>query len=789
VVAGGLAAPERVGRFLVERRVLARLEHPNVARLLDAGVADEGTPWFAMEYVRGEPIDRYCDRRRLTVADRLALFERVCDAVAYAHRNLVVHRDLKPANVFVAEDGTPKLLDFGIAKLLEEEEAGLTGTGLRLLTPEYAAPEQLTGGPVTVAADVYSLGVMLYELLCGRRPYYFASRTAGDIERAVLTADPARPSAAATRPGGRRQAEGPGGAGAPEQVAAARATDPAHLARRLAGDLDAIALRALAKEPARRYPSAEALLDDLRNHRAGRPVRARPDTGRYRARTFVRRNRTAVAAAALLVGVLAAFAATAAVQQRATARERDRAEAALAEARRETATAEAVTTFLTELFAASDPYQHGGDTVTARQLLERGAARVDRLRGEPDVRARMLGTMGRAYGGLGQYERAAEFHRRAVAGLRALRRAPDRELAAGLHELGRALSRLGRLDSANAAYREALAMRRQLAPAGDGDVAATLVGLGVSASAGGRFADAERAYREALAVYRALPAADSSAVASALNNLAVAATGQGRLAAAESSFRDAIALYRALHGAGSPVAAQTLANLGGVLFEQGRLTDAEAALREALAAERAALGPAHPTVSAALGQLARTRAEQGDLAEADTLLRESLAIRRASYGPRHSMVGSALVALGKVAARRGGRRAADSLYGEALAVFEEGLPPDHPLVAEAQGARAALRLSEGRAAAAEPLARRAHATLRRAHGDASPRTAEAARVLGQSLTALGRYAEAEPLLLAAVGRGARGRGARRARRAAGARGAVRRVGTARRRGPVPGRVA
>ncbi|HEU4643255.1 MAG TPA: protein kinase [Gemmatimonadaceae bacterium] len=305
---GRLASPEHLRRFLLERRVLARLEHANIARLLDAGVTDSGLPYLVMDYVDGDPIDRYCHARRLPVEERLALFCRVCDAVHYAHRHLVVHRDLKPSNIAVADDGVPKLLDFGIATLMEEGggvEGRLTRTGLVMLTPEYAAPEQVRGEPVTTASDVYALGLLLFELLTGERPYRRESRTTPELLRAICEEEPEPPS-----------------------VVARRSQASPRLARRLRGDLDTIVLKALRKEPERRYHSAQELREDIDRHLAGRPVRARGDSIRYRSRKFVRRHRAAVAASALLVLTLAGGVVATAFQAR-----RAEAERAIAEQR------------------------------------------------------------------------------------------------------------------------------------------------------------------------------------------------------------------------------------------------------------------------------------------------------------------------------------------------------------------------------------------------------------------------------------------------------------------------
>ena len=315
---GRLASPEHLRRFILERRVLGRLEHPNIARLLDAGVTGSGLPYLVMEHVDGEQIDRYCDARRLTVEERLALFGAVCDAVHYAHRHLVVHRDLKPSNISVNGDGVPKLLDFGIAALLEDGERGgarLTRTGLAMLTPEYAAPEQVRGEPVTTASDVYALGLLLFELLTGERPFRPESRTTPELLRAICEEEPKPPSEVVRRR--LLSASGDGAkASAAAAIAEARRTSPGRLGRRLAGDLDTIVLEALRKEPERRYHSARELRDDIERHLAGRPVRARGDSLWYRSRKFVRRHGAAVAASALIVLSLAGGVVSTAVQAR-----------------------------------------------------------------------------------------------------------------------------------------------------------------------------------------------------------------------------------------------------------------------------------------------------------------------------------------------------------------------------------------------------------------------------------------------------------------------------------------
>ena len=328
---GRLASAEHLRRFRLEQRVLARLEHANVARLLDAGVTDSGLPYLVMEYVDGQPIDRHCDAHRLTVEQRLSLFGQVCDAVQYAHRHLVVHRDLKPSNISVTSDGLVKLLDFGIAALLADDgsaDGRATRTGLAMLTPEYAAPEQVSGGAVTTASDVYALGLLLFELLTGQRPFRREHRSPHELLRAICEEEPEPPSRAVLERGPAALRTGLAEPNTPAAIADARRTRPLQLSRRLAGDLDTIVLRALRKEPERRYDSVQALHEDVERHLAGLPVRARGDSPWYRSRKFVRRHRAGVAAAVLLVLTLTAGVVATAVQAR-----RAEAERAIAEQR------------------------------------------------------------------------------------------------------------------------------------------------------------------------------------------------------------------------------------------------------------------------------------------------------------------------------------------------------------------------------------------------------------------------------------------------------------------------
>ncbi len=409
VLAYGADRSDLSARFRAERQILASLDHPGIARLLDGGTTDDGRPYLVMEYIEGAPLDQYCDQHRLGLDARVDLFRQVCAAVQYAHQNLVVHRDIKPSNILVTADGVPRLLDFGIAKLLEGAELPgaieATMTGQRLMTPQYASPEQVEGGAITTATDVYSLGVLLYVLLTGHLPYRLPGTSSDALQRAVVEQDPERPSTAvgrATREGSPRPSERAAGEGpTQEALSEARGLRPPQLRRKLRGDLDNIVLMALRKEPERRYASVALLSEDLRRYREQLPVAAQPDTLGYRARKFVGRHKAGVGAAAVGLAMILGLAATMTVQAVRLARQRD-------EIRAERDKALKLTGFLEQVFAGSDPSEARGETLTAREILDKGAARaMAELEDQPETQAALALVIGKVYQSLGLNDRAA----------------------------------------------------------------------------------------------------------------------------------------------------------------------------------------------------------------------------------------------------------------------------------------------------------------------------------------------------------------------------------------------
>ncbi|MDP1571230.1 MAG: serine/threonine-protein kinase [Vicinamibacterales bacterium] len=729
----GLLDPERVRRFRAERQILAVLDHPNIARLLDGGTTAEGLPYLVMEYVEGVPIDQYADAAALSISDRLRLVGAVCDGVSHAHRALVVHRDLKPGNILVTADGVPKLLDFGIAKLLDEAspDAGLvTGPAMRLLTPDYASPEQVRSGRVTTATDVYAIGILLYELLTGRRLYRFRSMTSTEIERVVCDVEPVRPSLAVEE-----AAEGEDGV--LEARAARRQTRPRRWAAQLAGDLDTIVAMALEKDPARRYSSVEALAEDLRRHRDGRPVNARPATIRYRTRRFVSRHRWGVATAALFLLLIAGASAGLVVQAARIAEERDA--AAL-----ERDTAEQVSGFLIELFQVSDPSQARGNEVTARELLERGAERVDReLAAQPAVQGRIMHTIGEVYRSLGLFDESQAMLTRALEVRRTAAGGPSLEVAQSLNAAGEILRDRGRYDEAEALLDEALVMRRALVAPPHADIADSLNDLGLLYSQQGKYDAAEPLLVDAVTMWRATLGEDHPQVAIALSNLALLERHRSRYDEAERRFREVLEIRRRRLVTPHPQLANTLMALGQVLNLKGDFAEAEGPMREALAMRIALLGEDHHLVGSSQNNLAFLLHDLGRLDEAEPMYRAALAISVTRLGPDHPEVGVTTNNLGALMEARGDHVEAERLFREALRIRRAALGARHPAVARGLHNLGRALHALGRTAEARPLVQEALDMRRDLLGERNAETAISIALMAGLDAAQGRMAEAD----------------------------------------------
>jgi serine/threonine-protein kinase len=692
-------------RFVTERQILANLDHPNIARLLDGGMTPEGTPYLVMEYIDGAPLDEYCRVNNASLDQKLKLFLRICTAVEYAHKNLVVHRDIKPGNVLVGQSGTPKLVDFGIAKLLGGDDGTTANTTARLMTPEFASPEQVRGEPITTSTDVYGLGLLLYHLLTSTHP--FAEHRGNPIEmmRQICEVEPRPPSAIVLDTGRRRELE---------------------------GDLDRIALMAIQKEPERRYASVSELARDVFAYLNGYPVFANRGGWGYRAGKFVRRHKLMVAGIAVFVLSLAGFGAGMTVLKERAYRERMKEEKAA--------------TFLAEMFRAATPQEAKGRTVTVRELLDRGSERVDKeLNGDPEVRAFLLYSIGDAYLRLGLYDRAKELAEKSC---------KLRKQVLGPHHLSTAESLLlladaTRLNGGSAQseplIREALDVQSARLGADSNKVADTLSRLGECLYLEGKNDEAETKLREALVIFQKQNPSLGSAPRDYLARLLET---KGEYLEATQLLREAVDIDRRTVGTDDPRYTASLHNYAGALARLGDLYTAEPMLRESLATERRVLGNTHPDLGYPLNLLGVVALEQGDWRKAEPLLRESLSIW--SHVANHGLVLTSLTNWGRLLDARG-------QYTEARRYFERAvdlsrLQPDQPVSTAWVSSRFALsEFDAGRYAVAEALAHRAvELQSKVSGGENAPSTALAMITLAESRVFQGDPAGAEPILRGAV---------------------------------------
>jgi eukaryotic-like serine/threonine-protein kinase len=738
--------PRLRNRLHSERHILATLTHASIARLIDSGDLEDGTPYLVMEHVDGESIDTYCDSRTLFIRERLELFVQVCAAVQYAHRNLVVHRDIKSANILVTPDGIPKLLDFGIAKLLAPESLShtvpVTRLQERILTPENAAPEQVLGRAITTATDIYALGVLLYQLLTGRSPYRLLSYSQLQLERAICMDDPVRPSQmVVAKLGNETDADR-------SRISDRRGLSPQRLQARLSGDLDAIVAMAMRKEPDRRYASVEALADDLNRHLLGKPVLARHGDWRYNAAKFLRRHLLAaftVSAAFLGLAVIAGV----------TLWQNHRIEIARDAAQQERDRAQLVSAFLVDVFSQADPFTSLGQNVSAKDLLDRGAAKItSNVTLQPEVRAELLESIGVAYRRQGLSERAIPLFEQAVAIRRAERPPDNRRMAAALANLARALTEGGHMVSAEADLQQAL----DLAHEGDGsspsvETADILVQFGQFELNGK--SDPQRAskfFAEALGIYRSAWGNQHLSVAAALSGLANAAVWVNDYAAAERYQREAIEIFQATVSRNYPDYAVGLATLGYILTQRGEYAEAERLLKEALQIDNSVFGDDNERSAQIEKHLSSLYDRQDDEPRAIKAILEAIAIATKRLGSNHYMTGYYLDALASLYLKENDLRAAEEVSRRSLAVFASSLPAQHLYVAGGRWTLGEILLRRGLPADAEAEFRASADINAALTGADSWRTARSSASLGWALIKDGKVAEGEPILVAARAR-------------------------------------
>lgn len=739
LIRAGFTDPQLERRLRLERGILAQLDHPGIARFIDGGATPSGQTYCAMEYVEGKDILAYCDERRLPVANRLVLFVEVCEAVQHAHQRLIVHRDLKPSNILVTAEGRAKLLDFGIAKVLDAPGRADPTRTAHWFTPAYASPEQVRRQPVDTASDVYALGVLLYELLTGRRPYDTEGLPPARIEEVICEHAPLRPSQVVRS-----------GTGDPEDerlqlglLALKRSTTPDRLHRQLKGDLDTIVLKAIAKEARRRYASVDQIAEDLRRHLDGRPVMARPDSRRYRAVKFIRRHRAATSFAVVAAMSLVAGAVAAATQAERAGRERDRAEAALVDAQNALRRSSDLSTFLLDLLETSDPYVGMKDTVASRAVLREAVSRAGALRGQPELQALLFDALGQSHEKLRRLDEAKTLLERAVEIRREQFGPTSPETFESLRHLATVLNRLGEHDRAEEIYRGVLAGQRALYGGDAPETATTLVELAHVLPYKGRSAEAIELFEEAVAIRRRTLGPEHPEVADVLDVLSnlVRANDVDR---AELLLREALAIRQTAFGDDDPRVANTLLRLGDIAWmEHQDYENAEELLRRALEIQRRAYGDVHLSMIHGLHSLASVRQRTGRLREAEALYNQTLTIERQTLGPDNLSVAETLGLLGNVLLQQGRYEEAERAYLESRAMWERAYGPGHHTIATATKSLGSLYLARGEYARAEEAFRNALAIYQTALAPDHPHVGSTLLALARVQIRRGDYAAAE----------------------------------------------
>ena len=742
LVRRGLLSRHVRGRLKLERQILATLDHPNIARLFDGGTTDDGTPYIVMEYIDGQPIDVWCNQRKLDLEARLRLFQVVCSAVHRAHQNLIVHRDLKPSNILVTAEGAPKLLDFGIAKLLDERQMmhtmAVTQADFRMMTPDHASPEQIRGEPITTASDIYVLGVLLYELLCGFKTFQLKGNRLADLERAICEEAPIPPSAVVEA----AQASPQSGV---QEIAERRSASVAKLKRELRGDLDNIVLKAMRKEPERRYSSVEQFAADIERHLEGLPVIARADAWTYRTGKFVRRHALMLGLAAAFMSVLIGFSVTTYTQGKRIERERDVANLERERAQAEQERAAAVSEFLIDSFKRADPSRARGKEITAREILDSGALRIaSELHAQPALQATLLDTIGSVYLSLTLPADAQPLIEQGLAVRRSLFGEQSLDVARSLYSLNRVYELKGDLSTAESLAEESLNITRARTGADSLDTANSLCRLGVIKHQQWELDRAEELFGDCLRIRMARLGRDHEQVTVPLDNLARIARERGDFATAERLYREAIEIDRRTHGEDHPQYIRHVANLAISLHDEGNLDAAGPLYKEALDLSRRILGTEHFDTVDVMTSYGRYQMDRGQLQEAQQTYETVLQLNRKLRGERHPYVGYSLESLGRLSFRQQRLEAAERYYREALGIYREKLPEGHAYIAAALTKLGRVLLESGKPREAESILTEAVAAWAQQKDSAWYGTARAS--LGRALAMQRRYPEAERAL-------------------------------------------
>lgn len=703
IIKWGMDTKQVVARFESERQALALMNHPHIAKVFDAGATETGRPFFVMECVKGIPITEYCDTHRLNNRQRLELFNQVCSGVQHAHQKGIIHRDIKASNVLVMiqdDKPLPKIIDFGVAKAVSQrltERTVFTEMGQLIGTPEYMSPEQaeMTGLDIDTRTDVYSLGVLLYELLVGVLPFESRNlRSAGfdEIRRKIREEEPPKPSTRLTTPGFDT-----------DHAMRSRQTDLPALTKQLKGELDWITMKAMAKDRTQRYASASELAADIIRYLKHEPVTAGPPSSMYRLRKYVRRHKVGVVAGALvMLAMVIGITGTSIGLLKAVKAEK--------RAREEAQTAQEVSDFLVGLFEVSDPSEARGNTITAREILDKGAGQIeDELRAHPRIQSRLMETMGRVYKNLGLYDQAGPILERSLSLKRRVYGKNHPEVATGLHTLGVLYDTQGRYEEAESCFRQSLEIKEKIFGQDHPEVAKSLNSIAVVYWNQGKYAEAEPLFQRSLAIKEKTLGPDDPEVGNTLTNLGVLYHLRGKFEEAEPLFKRALDISEEALGEDHPDVASSLNNLGSLYEDMEKLEEAEPLYERALAIWEKALGPDHSDVGIALHNLANLYRNQGKFDEAEPFYLRSLSIFEKALGADHPYVAYSFREQANLYREQEKYNRAEDLYIRSLEIFEKSMGPDHLNVAETLEQYALLLRKIDRVGEADSLEARAKA--------------------------------------------------------------------------------
>lgn len=732
VVKPGMNSHEIITRFEEERQILARLQHPNIARLLDGGISELGLPYFTMEYVEGKPITEYCDEKNLTIEQRLELFKKVCEAVLYAHQNLVIHRDIKPSNIIVQDDGTVKLLDFGIAKVFEEDadQKFVTRTGMRVMTPEYASPEQVKGQPVSTATDIYSLGLILYQLLTGCPPYEVTSTSALEMERIICLTEPQKPSAMVTKIFYSVQSRKKT---APDYISEKRKITIPKLKKRISGDLDNICLMAIRKEPERRYNSIAQFITDIDNHLNELPISARKSTAGYRTRKFIQRHKVGVVVATIAVLLIALVTTFYTIQ---LAEERDRAQLEAEKAKK-------VSEFLAGIFQVSDPEQSKGESITARELLDNGVKRIEsELADQPEVLANMLGVTGIVYKSLGLYDNTQALLEKAYSINDSLFGGNSPETARSLNDLANLNFAMGDYESAIEKFNEAIEKRKYIYGEESLEAAESMNDLGMVLREEGKYDESKKLLTNSLSVRKKIMSSESPEVAQSINNFGLLKEDMGEFEEAKKLLDEALQIKEKIHGKIHPSVTETMGNLAFLLQQMGEYEEASKLFNKTIEIDKRLFGDLHPVISTDLYNLASNTALMGDLNAAEKLYTEVLELDKKLLGEEHPYIALDINNLAGIYSDKGDYKKAEKLYKQSLNLNKKIYGDEHPEVATSLSNLGVMYNRWGKYSLAEPLLKLALDMRIKLLGENHPNVVTSLNIYAALLTSQKKYKEA-----------------------------------------------